>query len=50
MKSKDIIFMIVALILAAFFIEILWRFTAYLIKMLFLLLIAYVIYQFLKKL
>lgn len=49
MRVKDIIIIIVALIFALFLLKISWIIAKFLIQIVFVLLVAYVIYNFLKK-
>lgn len=50
MKIADIIIIIISLILAYFMIKISWNFAIFLIRVVIVLIVAYVIYLFLKKL
>ena len=50
MKPTDIIIIIIALIIAYFMIKISWIVARFLIQTVFVLLIAYILYIFLKKL
>ena len=49
MKPRDIIFLIVALILAYYIIGVLWALTFFVIRIAVILIVAYVLYLFLKK-
>ena len=49
MKTKEIIIVIIAMILAYFLINILWIVARFLVQTAFFLLIAYIVYIFLRK-
>lgn len=50
MQLRDIIIALIALILAVFVFQLLWTITAILIKIIIFLIVAYIVYLFLKKL
>lgn len=50
MKLTDIIIAVIALILAYFIIRILWAVTVFVIEIAVILIVAYIVYLFLKKL
>lgn len=49
MRFKDIIIIIIALIFALFLLKISWIIARFLVQTIFVLLVAYIIYVFLKK-
>ncbi len=49
MKPKDAVIALIALILAVFVFQLLWTITFVLIKIMIFLIVAYIVYLFLKK-
>lgn len=49
MKLRDAVIALIALILAVFVFQLLWKITFVLIKIIIFLIVAYIVYLFLKK-